>query len=166
MSRMLWIERRFAFDFPAEHTPEILERLRGTPVRLEERVAGLPSALLTRREGEQWSIQEQAGHLIEVELLFAGRLADYTAGRAELRPAEMSGRSTYAGAYNTRELPAILAGFRKARGDFLAAVAAMGPEGPPPSAPGTRDWTVPCACATCSTSWPSTTITTWPASAS
>jgi len=33
-----WFERRFTFDLPLEAFPAILEPLRGTPVRIEEKV--------------------------------------------------------------------------------------------------------------------------------
>lgn len=36
--RIPWFERTFAFDFPVAHAGPILERLRGTAARLEERV--------------------------------------------------------------------------------------------------------------------------------
>ena len=134
MNRMQWVERRFAFDFPVEHTPELLERLRGTPARLEERVAGAPATPRTERGGEKWSIQEHAGHLMDVESLFRGRLDDYAAGLAELRPADMSNRSTFAANFNAGEIGEILAGFRRVRGEFLERVAAMGPGAPALSA--------------------------------
>ncbi|MBM4118621.1 DinB family protein [bacterium] len=122
--RLLWIERRFSFDFPPEHAPEILERLRGTPARLDERVGALPAALRTQRDpdSEKWSIQEQAGHLITVEQLFLGRLEDYAAGLATLRPAEMSGQATFAADYNAQPVAQVLGEFRAQRALFLARV--------------------------------------------
>lgn len=130
MNRMTWIERRFAFDFPVEHTPELLERLIGTPARLEERLAGLSPDVLKRRPDTGWSMQEHAGHLVEVEALFAGRLEDYAAGLSELRPADMSNRSTFAADFNARELTDIFVDFRCVRGDFLDHLTAMGPAAP------------------------------------
>ena len=37
-ARVKWTDRTFAFDFPSDIYPELLERLRGTPARLDERV--------------------------------------------------------------------------------------------------------------------------------
>lgn len=130
MKRLQWADRRFSFEFPPDHTPELLERLRGTPARVEERLAGLGAERLRTRDGEKWSIQEHAGHLIEVETLFAGRLEDYAAGSAELRPAEMSGRSTFAANFNARDTGEILAEFRRVRGEFLGRLVAMGSGAP------------------------------------
>jgi len=37
--RIKWTDRRFNFDFPAGIYPEMIERIRGTPARLEELLA-------------------------------------------------------------------------------------------------------------------------------
>ena len=126
--KMPWIERRFAFEIPVSMFPSLLERLRGTPARAEERTQGLAVETLTLRAGDSWSIQENIGHLIEVERLWLGRLDDYAAGLEELRPADMSNRSTYGADYNKWELSAVLAGFRQARGEYVARLEAMDDE--------------------------------------
>ncbi len=36
-----WIERRFTFDMSLSMFPNVLERLRGTPARVQDRVGGL-----------------------------------------------------------------------------------------------------------------------------
>jgi len=118
--RLKWINRKFAFDFPAEIYPELLERLRGTPARLAERVGSLPSGLLVRRDGDSWSIQEHAGHLADVEELFDGRIDDYAAGLPTLRPAEMTGRKTFAANHNEKEIATVLAEFQTVRAGYLA----------------------------------------------
>ena len=35
-NRVPWTERKFNFDFPADIFPELIERVRGTPARVEE----------------------------------------------------------------------------------------------------------------------------------
>ncbi len=118
MSR-LWVERRFAFDFPAEIYPMLIERLRGTPARVEERIMKLTPQVLVKRPEEGWSIQEHAGHLIEVEALFDGRLGEYEEGRAELRAADMSNRRTEEAGFNELQLADLLATFRGVRASFV-----------------------------------------------
>ena len=61
--RRVWFDRRFELGLPPEAFPDILERIRGTPARLEERIHGLESEVLTRRLNDAWSIQENVGHL-------------------------------------------------------------------------------------------------------
>lgn len=110
-----WVERCFAFDLPEGLFPELLERLRGTPARLEELVREAPPDALTRRYAGSWSIQENVGHLRDLEALFAGRLDDFEAGLDELRPADMSNRATEEADHNTRALTELLGEFRSRR---------------------------------------------------
>ena len=91
---MKWIDRTFDFSSTAELAPQLMERLRGTPARLEELTEGLDAELVTRRDGDHWSIQENVGHLLSAEGLFLGRLDDFDAGVATLRAADLSGRRT------------------------------------------------------------------------
>lgn len=119
-AKMPWVDRRFSFEYPVSMFPNLLERLRGTPARVEERVTGLTAPEATRRPGDGWSVQEQVGHLIDVEALWLGRLDDYAAGLEELRPADMSNRRTYEADHNARELAEVLAGFRRVREEFVA----------------------------------------------
>ena len=110
-----WIQRKFEFNFPAGLYPELIERLRGTPARLEEHVAKLPAATLTRPDGDRWSIQENAGHLFDLEELWLGRLDDYDNGLATLRAADLTNRKTTEAGYNARSVKDILAAFRLSR---------------------------------------------------
>lgn len=120
IDRIRWVDRKFDFDFPATFAPELLERLRGSPARVAERVEILPGEILTRRDGDKWSIQEHVGHLMGVEELFLGRLDDYDRGLAELRPAEMTGRKTYAANHNEADIKDILLGLREERGRLVS----------------------------------------------
>ena len=95
MSEILkWGDRKFQFTFPVEVYPEMIERLRGTPARLEDRLRSVDPQLVTRRDGERWSMQENAGHLLDLESLFRRRLNEYLAGAANLHAADMSNRKT------------------------------------------------------------------------
>lgn len=118
--RLPWFERRWAFDFPVDLYPDIIERLRGTPARVEERVRGLSSKVLTRREREgTWAIQENVGHLLVLEELPMGRLDDYLAGKETLRAADLTNRKSHEAGHNDKPVAAILADFRAARGRLM-----------------------------------------------
>ena len=84
-----WFERKFRFDFPIQLFPNVVERLRGAPVRLEEKVASLSPDLLTRRDGSSWSIQENIGHLLDLESLHAARLQEFLKGAQVLTGADL-----------------------------------------------------------------------------
>jgi uncharacterized damage-inducible protein DinB len=124
-----WFERKFDFTFPVEQYPNLCVRLRGTPVRLEEMLRGLKRDELLRKPGEKWSAQEHAGHLLDLEPLWVGRVDDFLKDTDTLTVADLSNRNTQEANHNARELAEILAGFRAARlrwvnrvGDFAPAL--------------------------------------------
>jgi uncharacterized damage-inducible protein DinB len=99
--------------------PNVLERVRGTPARLEDRLLKLPREVLTRRDGDNWSMQEQAGHLLDLGTLDLGRLDDYANGLDTLRPADRENRKTHEAGHNADSIENILASFRAERGEFV-----------------------------------------------
>jgi uncharacterized damage-inducible protein DinB len=115
-----WADRRFTFDLPEDLFPVVVERLRGTPARIEDKVRGLSSAVLTRRDGDAWSIQEHIGHLLDLDELHAGRLDDFLAGAAVLRPADMTNRKTWEANHNERPIEDLLRELRRERERFVA----------------------------------------------
>src|SRR4051812_23359855 len=84
MKRQPWFERVFPTGLPSEQLPLIIERLRGTPARLEDRLKRVADEALTRRRGDTWSAQENAGHLLDMEGLWLTRVGDLADGRPEL----------------------------------------------------------------------------------
>ncbi len=50
-TKLPWIERKFVFELPPAMFPNVLERLRGTPARVEERVASLSPDQLRHKRG-------------------------------------------------------------------------------------------------------------------
>lgn len=125
MQTMPWVERRFAFDTPASLFPQLLERFRGGPARVEDRLRNIDPETLRRRDGDRWSIQENAGHLLAVERLWYGRLEDFESELAVLRAADMENRRTGAADYNSQDLKEILAAFRESRAPLVAKLEAM-----------------------------------------
>ena len=115
MAKWPWIERGFNFDYPVTKFPDILERFRGTPARVQERIAALPESVLTRRDGDGWSIQENVGHLLAVEDLAHKRVEQLLAGESVLQVADMSNRRTNEADYNAASMPDLLAAFRGER---------------------------------------------------
>ena len=119
MERNIWFERKFKFDLPLWMYPNVVERLRGTPARLEDRLRSLPREVLIRRDGDKWSIQEHAGHILDLESLEKSRLEDYRAGREVLTPADIENRKTYEADHNANQIENILADFRTERMEFV-----------------------------------------------
>jgi hypothetical protein len=119
MPRIPWAERKFNFNFPFELFSEMLERIRGTPARLD-RLSELPADVLTRRDGDRWSIQENVGHLLDLESLVKQRVDEYEAGANALHAADMTNRKTYEGNHNQQSLASILSEFRRQRSETVA----------------------------------------------
>jgi hypothetical protein len=118
--RIKWTDRRFNFDFPAGIYPELIERVRGTPARLEELLAGLPPETLTAQVDGRWSMQENAGHLLDLESLVSQRIDEYLAGSSALHAADMSNRKTYDASHNDVSIDTILKAFRAARQEIVS----------------------------------------------
>jgi uncharacterized damage-inducible protein DinB len=117
--KMRWADRTFQFTLPVELFPTVAERLRGTPARLDEKLRSLSPSVLTRRDGEAWSIQEHLGHLLDLDELHLGRLDDYLAGAETLRAADMQNKKTHEADHNRREAKHLLQDFRRERRRFV-----------------------------------------------
>lgn len=110
-----WFERKFSFDLPTSRLPNVLERLRGTPARVEERVRLLPAAILTTRVGRKWSIQENVGHLCDLEPLWTCRAEQLLRGESELAVADLTNRLTDEANHNATPIHILLDRFRAYR---------------------------------------------------
>lgn len=118
MQRTPWIERTFTFDLPAGWLPDVLERLRGTSVRIAAMVDGLSHDELTRRDGDAWSIQEHIGHLLDLEDLHDGRISDFLARSEVLRAADMSNAKTNEAKHNEADIASLLHRFEQRRDEL------------------------------------------------
>ena len=114
-----WFQRSFDFTLPIDRFPSLLERLRGTPARLEERTHSLPLESLTRAHEGRWSIQENIGHLVDLEPLWTRRAQQIFANEAELAATDLANRRTHEAGHNARAVDDILADFRRLRAQFV-----------------------------------------------
>jgi hypothetical protein len=119
MEQAKWTERKFSFDFPAEWLPNIIERLLGTPPRLNEITSGLTEMQAAVRINGKWSIKEHIGHLSDLEELHEGRLDDFVARKKSLRPADMLNARTYQADHNSKSLRHLLNDFAVKRKHFV-----------------------------------------------
>jgi len=114
MPKLPWIERNFSFPDDTRTHPDVIERFRGTPARIEDRLRNVPREVLTRTDGG-WTILQNIGHLLDLESLWDGRLDDFLAGKPDLRPADMTNLKTREAGHNQRELSDLLGAFRRER---------------------------------------------------
>lgn len=110
-----WFDR--TFDFTTNQIPftSIVERLRGAPARLEEKISRVAAQALTAKPDGRWSAQENAGHLADLEPLWQGRLQDILAGKPHLREANLTNARTNEANHNTKEIDHIARQFRALR---------------------------------------------------
>jgi uncharacterized damage-inducible protein DinB len=104
MPQTKWFERKFDFSSTQNIFPSIVERLRGTPARLEEKIKLLPPHILTIKFEGSWSIAENVGHLIDLESIWQDRLNDFINGNAELRPADLQNTKTHNANHNAKQI--------------------------------------------------------------
>jgi uncharacterized damage-inducible protein DinB len=93
----------------------VIERLRGTPQRVIERTAALSACQRTHRIGRLWSVQEQVGHLLDLEPLWMERARAILDGRPRLDPEHTRNRRTVLAAHNTHSYEGIVSALVRAR---------------------------------------------------
>ena len=123
-----WFDRKFEFAFPVEQFPNLCVRLRGTPTRLEETLRGQGRDVLVRKVEGKWSAQEHAGHLLDLESLWAQRVEDFISGKSELTAADLSNRKTDEANHNAHSVEDIVSAFRKERLRLVDRVAGIDPQ--------------------------------------
>lgn len=112
MKQEKWFNRSFNFESSQNIFPSIVERLSGTPIRLEEKVIGKSEKKLTFSLQNAWSIKENIGHLIDLEPLWQGRLIDIMNNQIELRSTDLQNTKTDLANHNAKSLLELLTEFR------------------------------------------------------
>jgi uncharacterized damage-inducible protein DinB len=119
MKKTEWFKRTFQVIPDNGILPSILERLIGTPARLEEITRNLNEFTLTSKEGKKWSIKEEVGHLSDLEPLWLGRLEELMEGLKELSVADLTNRQTHTANHNAIAIEILLRRFREQRMLFV-----------------------------------------------
>src|SRR6185503_19412420 len=120
MQRTEWFKRKFPLMDDNGVLPSIIERLAGTPARVEELTKDMDDQLLMVKPDDKWSIKEEIGHLSDLEPLWFGRQDDFISRLPELTPADLTNRKTHEANHNDIPLSTLLARFRQERGRLVA----------------------------------------------
>lgn len=112
MQKTEWFKRTFPIIKDNGTLPSIIERLSGTPARVEEVTNKLSPALLRYKLNGRWTIKEEIGHLGDMEPLWFGRLEDLIKGEHELRVADLTNQTTHTANHDAAELKALQQRFR------------------------------------------------------
>jgi uncharacterized damage-inducible protein DinB len=122
-----WFDRTFELGLPADEAPGLLERLRAAPARVASLLGQTPAAIRIYKPGGRWSVQEHAGHLLDLEDLWATRLDDFDQGRHVLHLADLQNRRTHDARHNDRDPRDLIAAFRTARTAMVDRLAGWSP---------------------------------------
>jgi uncharacterized damage-inducible protein DinB len=125
MQQTEWFNRKFPLIEDNGLLPTIIERLIGTPARIEALLQGLNPALLTVRRGEKWTIKEEIGHLYDLEPLWIGRLDDLLNGLTELRVTDLTNQKTHTANHNAAEMEVLQQSFSGLRQQFVIKLAGL-----------------------------------------
>lgn len=110
-----WFDRKFDFS-NLSTTPEgLMERLRATPIRLQTMVESLTPNQLKQNFGDKWSVQENIGHMNDLEPLWHGRIMDIANGLEIMRPADLSNTKTHEAEHDEVPTDKLLSEFRANR---------------------------------------------------
>jgi uncharacterized damage-inducible protein DinB len=119
MNRLKWFDKKFQFELSQENFDSILNRLSENPEKISRLVSSLPKEIRIKRIDNRWSIQENVGHLVNLEELHDGRIDDFIAGKEILRPADLNNRGTNEANHNGRKINELLAQLKTVRENFV-----------------------------------------------
>ena len=118
MKRVKWTDRKFTFDFPEDWLADILERLKGTEIRIVYMINTLSEQECEFKTGG-WSIKEHIGHLSDLEDLHEGRIDDFLERKEVLRAADMTNKRTHNANHNSRPKEELIGEFFAKRKSFV-----------------------------------------------
>lgn len=119
MKQEKWFDRKFSYGNSEHIFPAVIERLSGTPIRLEEKLKGIAEEVLTLAPENSWTIKENLGHLLDLEPLWQGRLEDLLTGQPEMRSTDLQNKHTHQANHNDTSLEMLLCSFRESRQQTL-----------------------------------------------
>ena len=128
MAQTKWFDRKFNFDSDQNVFPAVLERLLGTPWRLEKKLEVIPFDLQIKRINNSWSIKENIGHLIDLEPLWQGRFEDIVNGELEFRITDLQNTKTTLAYHNDTPIEELLNTFQDLRTQTLGMLENIGEE--------------------------------------
>lgn len=124
--REKWFDKKFRFDLSNENYGSVLIKLRENPDRISKLVSSLSPEILTRKVDGKWSIQENVGHLIDLEELHDARIDDFIQKRERLRPADLNNKKTDEANHNSQNIDDLLRQFKEVRENFVKRMKHLG----------------------------------------
>ena len=120
MKRSEWVGRKFQSIADNGLLPGIIERLEGTPLRLEAKISNIFPAILCHKSGDHWSVKKEIGHLNDLEPLWLERVKQIQSGVPDLTAADMTNQKTHQADHDDRRIEDLLSDFRISRTQLIA----------------------------------------------
>ena len=108
MKRTKWFDRIFDFSFEQNIFPSIIGRLEKTPMLLKNKLSKISNHQLTNKINGKWSIQENIGHLIDLEPVWQGRLEDILNNKVEMRAVDLENKKTDLAMHNDKNIDELI----------------------------------------------------------
>ena len=128
MNRQKWFDKKFSFEFSQDNYQSILAKLIENPEKISNLVSSLPVTVLTHKIDNSWSIQENVGHLIDLEELHSNRIDDFIEGKETLKPADLNNKKTDEANHNNENISALLDKLKFVRKDFVNRIKSLDAE--------------------------------------
>lgn len=125
VNQIKWMQRKFEFNSPPGMMPNLLERMAGTPVRIEDMITTTDDKILSAKPDNKWSVKEHIGHLTDIEELHEKRLQEILNGKTELTAADMSNKKTNEAGHSLRKATDLLGDFKRTRNEFVKKLEAL-----------------------------------------
>ena len=119
MSKQKWFDKKFRFEFSQADFGKVLSKLSENPEIISDLVSTLPNDILVQKVDKRWSIQENVGHLIDLEELHTGRIDDFIAEKKTLRPADLNNKKTDEANHNSKNINDLLIELKSVRENFI-----------------------------------------------
>lgn len=97
MQSLPWFDRKFSFGLSPAMLPFMTERLEGTIVRLRNKTEGVDESVLAYNLDNKWSIKQNIGHLIDVDVISRKRVAEIVSRAPFLSRADIETQDDYNG---------------------------------------------------------------------
>jgi len=119
MRRTYWFDRVF---LPVEDNgllPGIIERLEGTPARLQWKTQNLPEDAGAAINNEKWSVKKEIGHLGDMEPLWYVRLLQILDDNPHMQVADLTNRKTHDSPHDDKSFVQLVTEFSEGRQKFI-----------------------------------------------
>lgn len=119
MKRQKWFDKKFKLELSQDQYDSVLNTLSETPLKITQLLSFLSEEILTKRVENCWSIQDNVGHLIDLEELHDTRIDDFIALKEILRPADLNNKKTDEANHNAKSINELLSQFKTVRENFI-----------------------------------------------